>query len=341
MSDGLPSGERGGARPPGSSSAATPAETETRSEFAPSHSPTLADRAEYYALRGAIATLQRLPLGRAAAFGERLGALGYRPLGIRRGVVERQIAAAFPDIGPAEVQRIARGSYEHLGRTAIETALMSSLGRQQLLDMFEGVDNWEVLERAMALGKGCIFVTGHLGNWELGGAYLAARGLPVGAIVRRMGNPLFDRYLNDTRRSFGVRIIYDAEAVRRTPRELREGRFIAFLADQGVLGLASTFVPFFGRPAKTPRGPAVFALRLGTPTVFGVALRQPSGRYRISFEAITVEDTGDREQDVDAIVARYTKVLESWVRRAPEQYLWHHRRWRRQPPDTPPELREP
>ena len=311
------------------------------SSVAPSHAPTLADRAEYYALRGMIATLQRLPVGQAAAFGERLGALGYRPLGIRRGVVERQIAAAFPGIGEAEVKRIARGSYEHLGRTVVETALMSSLGREQLLDMFEGVDNWEVLERAMALGKGCIFVTGHLGNWELGGAYLSARGLPVGAIVRRMGNPLFDRYLNDTRRSFGVRIIYDAEAVRRTPRELREGRFIAFLADQGVLGLASTFVPFFGRPAKTPRGPAVFALRLGTPTVFGVAVRQPGGRYRISFEAITVEDTGDREHDVDAIVARYTKVLESWVRRAPEQYLWHHRRWRRQPPDTPPELREP
>jgi KDO2-lipid IV(A) lauroyltransferase len=136
-------------------------------------------------------------------------------------------------------------------------------------------------------------------------------------------------------------VVHDAEAVRRTPRALRDGRAIAFLADQGVLGLASTYVPFFGRPAKTPRGPAVFALRLKVPVLFAVALRQPSGLYRFIVEPVTVEETGDRERDIDAIVAAYTAVLEKWVRRAPEQYFWHHRRWRRQPPGTPSELREP
>lgn len=302
---------------------------------------TLADRAEYWALRGIVAALETLSFPRAAAFGERLGALGYRPLHIRRGTVERQVAAAFPGLDRDEVDRIARGAYEHLGRTVVEAALMSTLGPQDVLAMFEGTDNWSTVERAMAMGKGCIFVTGHLGNWELGGAWLAARGIPLDVIVRRMGNPLFDRYLNQTRAKLGMHVVYDSEAVRRTPRSLREGRALAFLADQGVLGLASTFVPFFGRPAKTPRGPAVFALRMGVPTIFAVPLRQPSGRYRFSFEAVTVEDTGDRERDVDAIVARYTKILEQWVRRAPEQYLWHHRRWRRQPADTPPELREP
>lgn len=303
--------------------------------------PTIAHRAEYWALRGVVAALDSVSLPRAAAFGERLGALGYRPLRIRRGTVERQVAAAFPGLDQEAVDRIARGAYEHLGRTVVETALMSTLGRQDVLAMFEGTDNWSTVERAMAMGKGCIFVTGHLGNWELGGAWLAARGIPLDVIVRRMGNPLFDRYLNETRAKLGMRVVYDSEAVRRTPRSLREGRAIAFLADQGVLGLASTFVPFFGRPAKTPRGPAVFALRMGVPTIFAIPLRQPSGKYRFSFEAVTVEDTGDRERDVDAIVARYTKILERWVRRAPEQYLWHHRRWRRQPADTPPELREP
>lgn len=303
--------------------------------------PTLGHRAEYWALRGIIAALDRISLPRAAALGESLGALGYRPLGIRRGVVERHIAAAFPGLGRPEVDRIARAAYEHLGRTVIETALLSALGSRGVLDLFEGTDNWSAFERAISMGKGCILVSGHLGNWELGGAYMAARGVPIDVIVRRMGNPLFDRYVNDTRRRLGMQVVRDAEAVRRTPRSLREGRAIAFLADQGVLGLASTFVPFFGRPAKTPRGPAVFALRMGVPTVFATALRQPSGRFRMIFEAVTVEDTGDRERDVDAIVAGYTRILERWVRRAPEQYLWHHRRWRRQPPDTPPELREP
>ena len=184
-------------------------------------------------------------------------------------------------------------------------------------------------------------MTGHLGNWELAGAYVAARGIPLDAIARRMKNPLFDEYLTDTRSRIGMHVVHDAEAVRRTPRSLRDGRAVAFLADQGVLGLASTFVPFFGRPAKTPRGPAVFALRLDVPVVFGVALRQPSGKYRLVFEPVAVENTGDRDRDVDAIVARYTATLERWVRRYPEQYFWHHRRWKRQPPGTPPELREP
>jgi KDO2-lipid IV(A) lauroyltransferase len=278
---------------------------------------------------------------RAGRIGARIGALGYRPLGIRRGVVERQIAAAFPGLDDANVKRIALAAYEHLGRTSIEAALLARLGRDAVLDLFEGVDEWRLVEEGLSHGRGLILVTGHLGNWELGGAYIAARGIPVDAIARRMSNPLFDRYLTETRSRIGMVVVHDADAVRRTPRSLRENRAVAFLSDQGVMGLASTFVPFFGRPAKTPRGPAVFALRLGVPVVFGTAVRQPSGKYRLVFESIPVEDTGDRDRDVDAIVARYTATLERWVRRYPEQYFWHHRRWRRQPPDTPPELREP
>jgi KDO2-lipid IV(A) lauroyltransferase len=106
---------------------------------------------------------------------------------------------------------------------------------------------------------------------------------------------------------------------------------VALVADQGVKGMASTYVPFFGRLAKTPRGPGVFALRLGVPLVVGTAIRLPNGKYRALVEPVDVIDTGDREQDVDAVVARYTAVLERWVRTYPEQYLWQHRRWKRRP----------
>jgi KDO2-lipid IV(A) lauroyltransferase len=303
--------------------------------------PSVAHYAEYAALRGLFGALGTVSWRRASAFGARLGRLGYRPLGIRRGVVERQIAAAFPEWTPAAVREVARGAYENLGRTAVETAMLASLGPRGVLDLFSGVDGWDVVEHGMAQGRGLIIVTGHLGNWELGGAYVAARGLPFSAIARRMANPLFDQYLTDTRSRIGMQIVHDADAVRRVPRALREGQAIAFLSDQGVRGLASTFVPFFGRPAKTPRGPAVFALRLGVPVVFGVSVREPDGRFRLRFREISVRDTGDREADVDAVVAAYTLALEEEVRRYPAQYFWHHRRWRRQPPDTPPELREP
>lgn len=303
--------------------------------------PTLAHRAEYYAMRATIGGLRTLSWEAACRIGEKLGALGYRPLGIRKRVVERQIAAAFPDLGPQAVVRLARQSYEHLGRTFIETALLESLGKDGLQQLVETVEGWEEIEEVMSKGKGAVMVTGHLGNWELAGAYVAARGVPLDAIARGMANPLFDAFLNHTREEMGMTIVHDSEAVRRTPRSLRAGRAVAFVADQGVLGLASTFVPFFGRPAKTPRGAAVFALRFDVPVIFVVALRQPNGRYRIVVERIEAPQTGDRDRDVDAIVARFTQHLEKWVRAVPAQYFWQHRRWRRQPPDTPRELRDP
>ncbi len=302
---------------------------------------TVAHRAEYTALRAAVAAVERLSFARAGAIGDRIARLGYAPLGIRRAVVERQLSVAFPEWPPEEVERVARAAYGHLGRTSIETAILPSYGPSQILNLFEEVKGWGLVESSLARGRGLIVVTGHLGNWELGGAYLAARGLPIDAVARHMANPLFDRYLTRTREKIGMSIVHDEAAVRRVPRSLRSGRAVAFLADQGTVGLASTWVPFFGRLAKTPRGPAVFALRLDTPVVFGVALRRPSGRYALSFEAVNASNTGDREADVDRIVAEYTSVLERWVRRAPEQYLWHHRRWKHQQPGTPPELGDP
>jgi KDO2-lipid IV(A) lauroyltransferase len=302
---------------------------------------SLQHRVEYGALRGLVRALGAVPWDQAGRIGARVGAAGFRPLGVRRRVVERQIAAAFPDLSQEEVAGMALKSYEHLGRSAIETALLPGLGQAGVLRLVTEVESWDVVERAQAAGKGIIIVAGHLGNWELAGAFLAARGVPIDVIVRKMGNPFFEKYLNQTRAQVGMNVVHDAQAVRHTPRALRDGRAVAFVADQGVRGLASTFVPFFGRPAKTPRGAGVFALRFGAPVVFIAALRKPDGSYLVGFEEIPVIDTGDREADVDGIVLRFTQVLEKWVRRAPEQYFWQHRRWRRQPPDTPPELRDP
>ena len=327
-------------RQSGDAPAAPPAEKADGAK-ARRNAPTLAHRIEYGALRGVVALLARLGLRSASAVGAGLGTLGYRPLAIRREVVERQVRAALPELSPDEVRRIAKASYAHLGRTTTETALLPLYDRERIISLFEEVEGWSIVEERLAREKGVILVTGHLGNWELGGAYLAARGLPMQAVARYMANPLFDGYLTRTRERIGMTVVHDDEAVRRVPRALRSGHAVAFLIDQGAVGLASTWVPFFGRLAKTPRGPAVFALRLGAPIVFGAAIRQPSGRFRLSFEPIDSTPTGNIDADVERIVADYTVVLERWVRRAPEQYFWHHRRWKHQRPNTPPELGEP
>ncbi len=302
---------------------------------------TLAHYAQYYGIRGSVAALRRLSFERASAIGESIGTLGYRPLGIRRAVVERQVGAAFPGLTQPEVERIARASYASLGRTTIETTLLPTYSREQILELVESTEGWEHVDRALAERRGLMIVTGHLGNWELGGSYVAARGIPLEAVARRMENPLFDAYLTETRRRIGMTVIHDADAVRRVPRAMREQHAVAFLVDQGAVGLASTWVPFFGRYAKTPRGPAVFALRLDAPLLFACALRQPSGRFVIHFEPVPVQRTGTLDADVDRIVASYTSTLERWVRRAPEQYFWQHRRWKHQRPGTPPELGDP
>jgi Kdo2-lipid IVA lauroyltransferase/acyltransferase len=301
----------------------------------PPRDVALRHRLEYGALRGVLGTLGALGFRRASDVGARVGLLGYRPFGIRRGVVERQIAAAFPDWDAGRVHATAREAYENLGRTTIETAVVARATAAEVRALFHEPEGWPLLERAQRAGRGTIVVAGHLGNWELGGAYLASRGLDFEAVARRMENPLFDAYVTRTRHRTGMKIIYDADAVRRVPRALRNNATVAFLMDQGAAGLASTWVPFFGRFAKTPRGAAVFALRLRTPVIFVAPIRQPDGRFNLVIEEIPVRETGDKDADVDRIVADYTAVLEKWVRRVPGQYFWHHRRWKHQRPDTP------
>ena len=301
----------------------------------------LRHRVQYAALRGVLGTLSALGFRRASNLGARVGRLGYRPFGIRRGVVERQIGAAFPDWDATRVEATARAAYDNLGRTTIEAAVLPRYGPAMIRDLFDEPENWHLFERALQRGRGAIVVAGHLGNWELGGAYLSARGLDFEAVARQMENPLFDGYVTRTRNRLGMKIIYDGDAVRRVPRALRNNAVVAFLMDQGTVGLASTWVPFFGRLAKTPRGAAVFALRLDSPILFLAPLRKSDGRFMLGIEEIPVRETGDRNADVDRIVADYTATLERWVRRTPEQYFWHHRRWKHQQPNTPPELGDP
>lgn len=303
--------------------------------------PTISHRLEYALTRLVVGFLRLLGWRAASWVGGHIARLIYKPIGIRRGVVERQIAAAFPDLTPSAVESLAARSYESLGRTSIETAIMPGTSREDILARVERVEGWEHVEAGLAAGAGVILVTGHLGNWEFGGAYFAARGVPIDVVARGMANPVFEAYVGRTRRKIGMEVIHDRDAVRRTPRSLRDNRCVAFVSDHDALGLASTFVPFFGRPAKTPRGPAVFALRFQVPVLFVAIVREASGRYAVLIDPVPVHPTGDREADIDAIVLSYTQMLETYVRRYPAQYFWQHRRWRRQPPDTPPHLREP
>lgn len=297
--------------------------------------PTVQHRLEYAAIRGVIAVLSLLPVRVAANFGGWLGRLAYKPFGIRARTVEAQLRFAFPHFTDDEVRRTALAAFDNLGRTSIESAVVTARGPRAIREYcpIEGIEH---LEAVRAAGTGALIVAGHTGNWELAGATIAAHGFKFSAVARHMGNPLFERYLTRVREASGLTVIFDDQAVRAVPRAVKEGHCIGLLADQGVLGLASTFVPFFGRLAKTPRGPAVFALRMQVPVLFAVGVRDERGRPRLVVEPMPVTVTGDREHDTETLVAQYTKRLEAHVTRYPGQYFWQHRRWKWQPEGAPP-----
>ncbi|MEO7368312.1 MAG: lysophospholipid acyltransferase family protein, partial [Gemmatimonadaceae bacterium] len=191
---------------------------------------------------------------------------------------------------------------------------------------------WDDMEGALSEGRGLLLVTGHYGNWEIAAATVAARGIPIAAIVRRQGNRLVDERLQELRRKLGVETIYQSQAPSRVPRVLRANGVVGIVGDQDARR-SGIFVPFFGRPASTHRGPALFALRLNAPVFSCIARRLPGAdvRYEIVGERVAVTRTGDLDQDVTALTTELAQRLERQVRVAPEQYFWFHKRWKTNP----------
>ena len=283
-----------------------------------------------------VGLLQRavegLSLERAGRIGAHLGSLVRTPLGIRREVVRENLRRAFPDADVTWIDEVTRASFRHLGR---EVAAMLRLARLDAAEIRELVDvpahHWAELTAARAEGRGLLLVTGHYGNWEMAAAAVAARGIPIEAIVKQQSNPLVDARIAATRRHFGVGTISMDDAPRRVPRALLSGHAVGIVADQDARD-AGVHVPFFGIPASSARGPALFALRLGTPLFAAVARRLQAGDYRISIERIDTRRSDSLDSDVERVTAALAAHLEREIRIDPAQYFWFHKRWKTPPP---------
>lgn len=293
----------------------------------------LAHRIQYAAFRVARGVLSALPLSVALWVGDVLGWVVGVMLRIRRRVVDENLLQAFPDAEPRWRRRVARSCYRHLIRESIATFRMAGLGRAEVLASTSfDPEAFEALQEDLEHGKGVVLVSGHLGNWEMGAAWLAAGGIPLEAVIQVQRNRRFDEDLRAVRKDVGITTIPKQEAPRGVLRALREGHAVGLVADQNV-SRGGIFVDFFGRAAATARGPAVFALRTGAPVWAGAVLRQhgEERRYRNRLERIDFVPTGDPEADTRRLTEAYTAVLESWIRADPEQYFWHHKRWKTRP----------
>lgn len=292
---------------------------------------TLRHRVEYGLILLARGLDRLLGARRTETLAAGLGRLAYRPFGIRADVVEAHLRQAFPEHDDDWIRRTASEAYAHLGREGLSMLRLSRLTPADVVAATRVPPEIDALKAAVAAGTGAVLVTGHLGNWEVGGAAMAARGIPIDAVARRQANPYFDRLVNDARARLGIRVIPRHGATKATLRALKEGRVVALVADQDARA-AGVFVPFLGRPASTPRGPAVLALRTSAPLFMATMVRDPDGGYRVRIEPIPVPTDGDFEGRVRRITAAFTRSLEAAVREHPSQYFWHHRRWKTVPP---------
>lgn len=292
--------------------------------------PRLKHRMEYGAFRAALGGLNALPQGVARTVGAHVASLGHWPLRIRADDVRQNLERAFPEKSDEWRRDIAAQSYAHLGREMIAMMQLSRMSPEDVIARTEVVDYERIGRLIRSSAGGTVVVGGHFGNWEIGAATMAARGFATNLVAQRQGNPLFDEYLVAARRRLGINVIERRQAPRLGLQALRRGESLVFGADQNA-GRSGLFVPFFGHPASTHRGPALLALRTRALFFLAVPLRVADGHWRLEMEQIEYDPDGDAEEVVYRLTADFTARLEAAVRRTPEQYLWHHRRWKTRP----------
>lgn len=282
---------------------------------------------EYLVVRALIAAVRVMPDWLVHAVG---GGLGFAFYAFDRGhrrIAERNLATAFPVRTADERRAIARSAFRHFGHLLFELLKFSTLSTDEMIarSEFEGDER---VHQAYAQGKGVLFFTGHFGFWELHAMAHAVRFEPVGVLARALDNARLNALLEQIRQRTGNTVIYRQGTIRRVMRMLHERHGVALLIDQHIHGRDATYVDFFERPAATTSVLAALALRTGAPVVPVFALPLGRGRYRMIYEHPVEPRSGETEEAVRQFTQRCTDVLEMYVRRHPELWLWMHRRWR-------------
>ncbi|WP_370459100.1 lysophospholipid acyltransferase family protein [Aggregicoccus sp. 17bor-14] len=295
----------------------------------------------YGLVRLALALVRPLPLSLARPLGLWLGAVAYRLAGGERRKALASLARAFPEAAQAERERLARACFGHLGRALFEAACVDAADRHLAqLVRWEPADR-AVLDGALARGRGVVFVSGHVGNWELLARRVARAGYPSQSIAKETSDPRLTGLVERFRARGGVRSIWRGHegAAKQMLRALKAGEILGLLIDQDTRA-QNLFVPFFGLPAATPRAAADLALRTGAAVVVGFCQREggPVGRepgYRLRMEEVAVPQAGPdaaaREAAALALTAALSARIEAAIRRAPEQWVWMHQRWKTRP----------
>ena len=294
-------------------------------------------RLEYALAWCVVKSIGALPRPLARAAGISLALFIYLLHRKLRRVGMRNLQLAFPDTSTRQRRKIVRQVFTSLGRQFGEVCLLPRYTAQNVSDavVYDGFENFD---RASQRGKGVLFLTGHLGAWELSAFAHSLYGHPLYFVMRPLDNPYLDALVRRYRTMHGNKPILKDDPARDLLRAMKQGSTVGILMDTNMTPPEGIFVNFFGIPACTASGLARIALRTDAAVVPGFTLWDPVLRkYRLRFDpAVQLIRTGNNEQDILANTQLFTKVIEDFVRRYPDQWLWVHRRWKTRPPGQPP-----
>ncbi|MBI5144440.1 MAG: lysophospholipid acyltransferase family protein [Candidatus Omnitrophica bacterium] len=285
----------------------------------------------YYLARVAGALFYVIPLGIGSYIGRLFGRLVYRLLVRYRKIAINNLRIAFGrEKAKREIEKIARQVFENLSVNTVELVNFPKINRSNI-DKFVTIENIDIIDRALEGGKGAIVLTGHLGNWELLALTIRLKGYHGAVIGRKIYFAKYDKYLNYLRQVHDVNIIYRDESLKKILKVLKNNGIIGMLADQDVDSVEGVFVNFFGMPTYTPIGPAALAKASGASLIPAFIIRK-NGRHTLMIEnPIELIDTGDKETALVENTQRWSNVVESYIKRYPEQWVWIHRRWKTTP----------
>ena len=297
--------------------------------------PSRRDRAAAWAARTLLAAIDRLGRERAFALAGHVGRAWARLGGPRTEDARAHLRIAFPEWRERERREVLERSLANLARSFVELCTLGSLSREERLALadVEGLEHFETAQRVLPRG-GIIALTAHFGSWETLAAIMAAHGIPIAVVHRPRDNPLLDEIAAGLRGQTGAELLARGSAARAALRALRDGKVVAMPLDQNASRREGVFVPFFGRPACTRDGPARIAMKTGAPVVpvfierIGESMRHRVCVYR-PLELVPEGD--DPQAALVENVARMTGAIEAAIRRAPDQWIWTHRRWKTKP----------
>ena len=295
----------------------------------------------YVAARLLVVLWSLLPMSLALSLGRFVGRVAHLVAYQPRRIARRQMQAVLSLTEP-EAASLCRRLFVHLGQVVAEIVLMPRLLARITTYVTLSDEAQAVLRSAVGEGRGVILISAHLGNWELLAQRVVAAGFDSATIARRNPNPYLGQWLDARRAAGGLEVIDrgDGGAARKILGALKRGAILGMLIDQDTR-VQSTFVPFFGQPAKTPIAAAQLSLRGDIPVVAGFIRRTATGHEvdleRVDLDGVEGEDKAARVRDATALM---TAVIERAVRRTPAQWVWFHERWKTRP-DSGTDLQEP